>query len=196
MGIMYLSAPLVFGVLVTFPHTRRPAFFIGLITMCLALGLSSLSQTVTHLIATQGVIYAIGGALAYSPAILFMDEWFVKRKGFAFGVMWVCTSRAHPCSCLFSAGKENRELMVLQAGTGLGGVAIPLLLQYLLSEYGFRTTLRVWAIVLFVATLPLTLYLKPRLPVAQSSNLRPYDLSFLKNKTFLVLQAGNVLEGE
>jgi MFS family permease len=63
---------------------------IGLITMCLSLGLSSLSQTVPHLIASQGVIYAIGGALCYSPVIAFMDEWFVKRKGLAFGIMWVC----------------------------------------------------------------------------------------------------------
>lgn len=92
MGIMYLSAPLVFGLMIRFPWTKRPAIGVGLITMCLALGLSSLSTTVTHLIATQGVIYAIGGALAYSPAIQFMDEWFVKRKGLAFGVMWVSAS--------------------------------------------------------------------------------------------------------
>lgn len=86
-------------------------------------------------------------------------------------------------------------LTTQQAGTGLGGVLIPILLQWLLNNYGFRTTLRVWAIVLFVATAPLTLFLKPRLPIAQSSSSRPYDLSFLKNKTFLCLQAGNVLEG-
>jgi hypothetical protein len=62
---------------------------IGLIMMCLSLGLSSLSTTVPHLIASQGVFYAIGGALCYSPTIMFMDEWFVKRKGLAFGLMWV-----------------------------------------------------------------------------------------------------------
>ena len=61
----------------------------GLIIMCLSLGLSSLSTTVPHLIASQGIFYAIGGALCYSPAITFMDEWFVKRKGLAFGMMWV-----------------------------------------------------------------------------------------------------------
>jgi hypothetical protein len=49
-----------------------------------------MSQTVPHLIVSQGVFYAIGGAMCYSPAISFMDEWFVKRKGLAFGMMWVC----------------------------------------------------------------------------------------------------------
>lgn len=62
---------------------------IGLLIMCLSLGLSSLSQTVPHLIVSQGLFYAIGAALCYSPTITFMDEWFVKRKGLAFGIMWV-----------------------------------------------------------------------------------------------------------
>jgi MFS family permease len=83
----------------------------------------------------------------------------------------------------------------MQAGTGLGGVIIPLLLQFLLDKYGFRTTLRVWACVLFVATAPLTLFLKPRLPVAQSTNRRNFNLAFLGNKAFLLLQLGNILEG-
>lgn len=82
-----------------------------------------------------------------------------------------------------------------QAGTGLGGVVVPLLLQWLLNTYGFRTALRVWTIVLFVATAPLTIYLKPRLPVTQATFHRTFDLSFLLNKSFLVLQAGNILEG-
>jgi predicted MFS family arabinose efflux permease len=87
------------------------------------------------------------------------------------------------------------KLTISQAGTGLGGVIIPLLLQYLLNAHGFRTTLRVWAIVLFVATAPLTMFLKPRLPAAQSTYHRAFNLSFLGNKTFLLLQLGNILEG-
>ncbi|KZM23686.1 transmembrane transport [Ascochyta rabiei] len=169
MGLMYLSAPLVFGLLAWYPRARRSCIMVGLIIMCLSLGLSSLSTTVPHLIASQGVFYAIGGAMCYSPAITFMDEWFVKKKGLAFGCMW--------------------------AGTGLGGVIIPLLLQFLLNRYGFRTTLRIWALVLFAATAPLTLFLKPRLPVAQTTSHRSFNLSFLKNKTFLILQLGNILEG-
>ncbi|ORY17954.1 major facilitator superfamily domain-containing protein [Clohesyomyces aquaticus] len=169
MGLMYLSGPLVFGTLLRYPRSRRPAIGVGLVTMCLGLGLSSLSQTVTHLIVTQGVFYAIGGGLVYSPTILFMDEWFVKKKGFAFGIMW--------------------------AGTGLGGVIIPLLLQYLLNSHGFRTTLRVWSVILFLLTAPLTYFLKPRIPISPTHAPRPFNLSFLLTPTFLLLQAGNILEG-
>lgn len=106
MGIMYLSAPLVFGILNRYPWIRRPCVFFGLIVMCLALGISSLSQNVTHLIVTQGVIYAIGGAIAYSPTIQFMDEWFVSRKGLAFGVMWV-RILSRPLPSLHSAQRPS-----------------------------------------------------------------------------------------
>lgn len=90
MGLMYLSSPFVFALLAWYPHARRPCIAIGLVIMCLALGLSSLSGTVTHLIISQGIFYGIGGAMCYSPVITFMDEWFVKRKGLAYGIMWVC----------------------------------------------------------------------------------------------------------
>ncbi|KAF2006141.1 putative MFS monocarboxylate transporter [Amniculicola lignicola CBS 123094] len=171
MGIMYLSAPLVFGVIQRWQWTKRPAIALGLVIMCLALGLSSLAQNTTHLIVTQGVFYAIGGGLTYSPVIVYVDEWFVKRKGLAYGIMW--------------------------AGTGLGGVLIPILLQSLLDKYGFRTALRVWTIVLFLCTIPLIYALKPRIPLSHSSSshAKPFNLSFLTNRTFLLLQAGNIFEG-
>lgn len=57
--------------------------------MCLSLGLSSFASNVTHLILSQGIGFGFGGCLAYTPSILFMSEWFVKRKGFAFGIVWV-----------------------------------------------------------------------------------------------------------
>lgn len=89
MGIMYLACPLTFAIMQCWPITQRPALAAGLITMCLALSMSSFSTTVGHLILTQGVLYAIGGSLVYCPTVIYVDQWFVKRKGFAFGIMWV-----------------------------------------------------------------------------------------------------------
>ena len=42
-----------------------------------------------HLILSQGIGFGIGGCFAYTPTILFMSEWFEKRKGLAFGIVWV-----------------------------------------------------------------------------------------------------------
>ncbi|RYF45526.1 MAG: MFS transporter [Cytophagaceae bacterium] len=39
------------------------------------------------------------------------------------------------------------------------------------------------------------MFLKPRLPISSATNRRAFNFSFLKNKTYIMLQLGNVLEG-
>lgn len=84
---MYLSAPFTFAFLQRYPNRRRHCSVAGLVIIALALVISSFSTRVWHLILSQGVFYAIGGSMLYTPAIVFLDEWFILRKGFAFGVM-------------------------------------------------------------------------------------------------------------
>jgi MFS family permease len=107
-GIMYLSAPFVFGAMQKWPWIRRPGVIFGLLLMCTALAASSFAKTVPQLIVTQGILYAIGGGIAYAPTILFMNEWFVRRRGLAFGVMWVRQSIS-PLLLLQSANALNRQ---------------------------------------------------------------------------------------
>ncbi|RFU74579.1 hypothetical protein TARUN_7667 [Trichoderma arundinaceum] len=169
MGTMYLSAPFVFPLMRIYPKQNRYGPTVGLLIMCTALALSSFSQAVWHLIVTQGVLFAVGGSICYGPCILYMDEWFVKRKGLAFGVMW--------------------------SGTGLGGFAIPMLLEFLLGRYGLRTTLRIWAVALFVLTIPVVYFIKPRLPVtAASAQFKLSKLGFLFDRSFLLYQVANTVE--
>jgi MFS family permease len=169
MGIMYLGAPVNFAFLQRWPRTRRPTILVGLIIIIAALIASSFANRVWQLIMTQGFMYAVGGSMVYCPTILFLDEWFIQRKGFAFGVMW--------------------------AGTGAAGAIVPLAMSWGLSRYSFRTMLRTWAICLAVLTTPLLYYLKPRLPISHTSAPRRFDLSFMFSPSFLILQAGNILEG-
>jgi MFS family permease len=165
---MYLTPPLVIGTLRQFPRLGAWSTITGLLIMCLALGLSSLSNNVPSLIATQGVFYAIGGSIAYCPCILYLDEWFVHRKGLAYGIMW--------------------------SGTGLAGVILPLLLQHLLETTGFRTTLRIWSGVLFAMTAPLAYFVRPRLPLASATHARPWNLKFLLTRLFVLHQLANITE--
>ncbi|UNI22158.1 hypothetical protein JDV02_008074 [Purpureocillium takamizusanense] len=168
MGIMYLDLPLVMGVQRLYPRFSRWSPVIGLLIMCLSLAASSFSQNTTHLIVTQGVLYALGGSISYCPCLLYMDEWFVKRKGLAYGTMW--------------------------SGTGLAGFVLPLVLEYLLGRWGFRTTLRVWAVALFVLTLPLAYFIKPRLPPTATRHIRPFRMGFALRRTFVLHQAANVVQ--
>ncbi|KAM0507764.1 hypothetical protein ACHAPB_002458 [Verticillium nonalfalfae] len=174
MGIMYFTAPLVISILRVVPRFSRWSPVIGLLLTCFALAMSSFSTTVPHLIATQGVFYAIGGALAYIPCIVYMDEWFVRRKGLAYGIMW--------------------------SGTGIAGVIFPLLMETLLSRFGHRTTLRLWAGLLFLLAAPLAFFIRPRIPPtsARSSSAafrRPHaNVRFLLSRPFLLHQAANIVE--
>lgn len=81
--------PVAFILLQAVPRLKLWAAPLGFLIMCLALALSSFATSTAHLVASQGVVYGIGASLAYAPTIVFMDEWFVQRKGLAFGIMWV-----------------------------------------------------------------------------------------------------------
>lgn len=82
------TAPFIFALLHRFPNHRRYFTVAGQIITVIALIGASFASKVWHLILTQGVLYAVGGSLLYFPTVAFLDEWFIKRKGFAFGVMW------------------------------------------------------------------------------------------------------------
>jgi hypothetical protein len=64
---------------------------IGFMIATIVLVAASFASNVVHLIPTQGALYAISGAMLYSPSIFYLDEWFIARKGLAFGIMWAGT---------------------------------------------------------------------------------------------------------
>jgi MFS family permease len=164
---MYMNIIPCFALLKYYPKLRRWATPVGLVVTCLSLGLGSLSTKVSHLILTQGVLYAIGGGLAWTPILFMIEEWWVRRRGFAYGVT--------------------------MAGLGLSGAILPLILEWLLNSYGFETTLRVCALSFVALNLPVLFFFKPRIPFSQTSQTRSFDLGFLKSKNFLILQSGNII---
>lgn len=85
---MYLALPIWCILLLAFPALSRPSQAVGLVVLCVALVGSSFAKNTTDLVIAQGVFYALGGVTAYSPTILYLDEWFIQRKGLAFGVVW------------------------------------------------------------------------------------------------------------
>lgn len=169
MGIMYMDITFWFMVLKCYPRLRPWATPVGLVILCLALGLGSLSTSVSHLILTQGIIYAIGGGLAWTPILFYIEEWWVRRRGFAYGVT--------------------------MAGLGLSGAILPVILEWLLQNYGFRTTLRVCALSFVALNFPILFFFKPRLPQSQANLPFKFDLSFWTCSNFLILQSCNILQG-
>ncbi|OGE54207.1 hypothetical protein PENARI_c006G01711 [Penicillium arizonense] len=167
-GISYLSCPVVIIAMILVPKMGRWFSIIGLTIMCFSLALGSFSKNVTHLILSQGVGFGVGGCIAYSPSILYMSEWFVRRRGLAFGIVW--------------------------AGSGVSGLAFPIGLEKLLSNFGFQTTLRVISVLIFVLAAPLLYFHKPRLPVSKTIGYHRLNFRFLLNKVFVIYQIGNIME--
>ena len=166
---MMLSAPIVYTVLRAFPKWRKPFSIIGFVILLGALIGASFANTVPQLLATQGAMYAVGGSIHYFPVFHYLDEWFVARKGLAYGVVW--------------------------AGAGTSGVIIPLLMQWILRAYGFRTALRSWAAICTIFTLPALYFMKGRLPDQHASTgRRRNEFGFLKSSAFWVLGLGNLLQ--
>ncbi|OHE99908.1 hypothetical protein CORC01_04809 [Colletotrichum orchidophilum] len=167
-GLMYLISPFTFTILSRWPRLRRWFGPLGLVLTAAGFLLSSFARTVGQLIATQGVICALGCGLLFTPTTLYLDEWFVKRKGLAYGVMW--------------------------AGKSAAGVGLPFAMETCLQRFGPVITLRAWSIATILISAPLLYFLKPRIPLAQSAAVRRINLNFIHLPSFWMLQIGNVLQ--
>jgi hypothetical protein len=86
----------------------------------------SFATTIGGLIATQGFIYGIGFVILTYPIISMVNEWWVARKGMAFGL--------------------------ISAASGGAGVVMPIILEAMLNKYGYTTTLRASAVAMVILT--------------------------------------------
>ncbi|KAJ5273214.1 hypothetical protein N7478_008339 [Penicillium angulare] len=167
-GILYLLSPVTFTLLTRYPRLQVWCAPAGLVITVIGSLLSSFSTQIWHLIATQGVICALGNGLLFSPSSLYLDQWFLRRKGLAIGIMWAAKS--------------------------ITGVALPFIASACLNRFGSSTTLKAWTLLTLFTVLLSLPYMKPRIPVSPSASARRLDLSFLKMTTFWMLQAGNIIQ--
>ncbi|KAJ4266254.1 hypothetical protein NW762_004237 [Fusarium torreyae] len=167
-GMLYLGAPFVVIICRLYPRQARWFTYAGLFVTALAMAMSSFCTSVEQLIATQGILFGIGGCFAYCPCTLYIDEWFIQRKGFAYGIVW--------------------------SAAGAGGAVLPLILEVLLKNYGFQTTARICSGILFGTAAPLAYFIKPRLPYSANTRRRPFNMRFVTSKVFMLHQLANVVE--
>jgi predicted MFS family arabinose efflux permease len=113
-------------------------------------------------------MYGVGFIVFYYPILSMVDEFWIRRRGMAYGLL---------CSA-----------------SGASGAVMPLIIQVLLRRYGHQTTLRAVAVALVLLTGPLIPLLKGRLGNLQHTNLRT-DWSFLKKGLFWTYTTSNVFMG-
>jgi MFS family permease len=59
----------------------------GWLICVVALLASSFATKLWHLMFTQGFLYGVGIVLLYYPVLSLLNEWFIKRRGLAYGIM-------------------------------------------------------------------------------------------------------------
>ncbi|KAJ3745449.1 major facilitator superfamily domain-containing protein [Lentinula detonsa] len=173
-GIIYCSGPFITPVITRYPYHKRTSLYIGTILCWASLFTASYTSQVVQLVVFQGVLYAIGGSLLYIPCISYLSEWFNHRRGLANGVVF--------------------------AGTGVGGILLPLILPPLLSSYGPPKTLRILSIAIVLLVVPLLPFIKGRLPESRNRAMGPSprgrgDVEWKKSVSFWVLVVANTFQG-
>lgn len=163
-----LDAVLVCGFHEQVRQVAQDLRLIGAIISVTSLVLSAFATSGWQLIITQGILQALGSTLLYSSTTKFLDEWFLARKGLAYGV-----------------------ILSAKSVLGIGG---PLLFGALLSKVGCKNTLLSWAAIIASTAGPSIFLLKPRWTTTlQARRSRQLFWAFLKHSTFLVFQIASVV---
>ncbi|KAK6384882.1 hypothetical protein LTS17_002445 [Exophiala oligosperma] len=148
-GIIYLCMPFLFaGLSRRWAHLRRAVSYLGVALTTLSFILSSFSTRSWHLVATQGVLAALGSALLYSPTTLSLGESFtIDNRALAYGVIF--------------------------SSKNVVGSTCPFLLRGLLDSYGFRNTMRIWTAII-TCTSVVAMFLLPPDTVASGIHSRQH----------------------
>ncbi|KAL3449066.1 MFS general substrate transporter [Aspergillus insuetus] len=168
-ALYYLGAPISAILTKKFPKRQRLQIRIGWPLCVLGLLAASFTSSVNGLIGTQGLLYGIGFVTLSYPIISMVNEWFVARKGMAFGL--------------------------ISASSGVTGAGMPFIIEALLQKYGHKTTLRACAVGLALLTAPLIPLFKGRLPPSESATLARSDWAFVKRPLFWIYGLAILIQG-
>lgn len=139
----------------------------GTVVYVFGLMMTSLCTEYYQFFLAQGVVSAIGSSACFNAALPAIVTWFYKRRAAAFGIT--------------------------AAGSSLGGVVLPIMMNHLIPTIGFGWTLRIVAF-LFLALLSVaSMTVKSRLP----SRPKPLVLSeytdAFKDPVYILVLVANFL---
>lgn len=137
-GCQHFIPLLLRGFTATYAHLHRKMVMVSLALSSLSILVASFSKSIAMLIAFQGVCFGITSGVLLTPVVLYLGQWFDKRRGFATSAIFM--------------------------GSGVGGVVFPLVLNALLTSIGFAWTMRVWALAQLLLNGTALYLVKPRIP--------------------------------
>ncbi|KAG9099067.1 hypothetical protein FS749_002203 [Ceratobasidium sp. UAMH 11750] len=169
-GLIYCSGPILYPIVARYPAQRRTSMWAGNLICFGSLFGASYVNKPWQIVLLQGAGYGVGGSLLYAPTVSYMSEWFFVRRGLANGVM--------------------------NAGTAVGGLVLPLILPSIIQPHGTSVTLRYLSVAVFTSLSAILPFIQPRLPedrirsLAVGSNIR-----WSTNKSFWLILFVTTLQG-
>ena len=140
-------------------------FIPGTLILALSLMIVSLSHKYYQFILAQGILFGVGNAMLFYPTISAISHWFNKRRALALGIV--------------------------VAGSSLGGMAWPLIIDRLLHAVGFGWALRIVGFLSLVLLAPACFMVVPRLPPRKGSAIPKEEMNAVfKDVTFWLLVVG------
>lgn len=161
MGMTFFISP-VSGILTDYIGIRKTTFMGGLIASCGMLLSSFCTNNVTLFSLTFGVMYGLGGALAYTPSLAVLGHYFKRYLGVVNGIV--------------------------TAGSSVFTITMPYVMEALLKRYGLVGTLR--ALAVFASLIMLVAILFK--PVKKSMSIRKvsvkdvFNISVLTNTKYII----------
>lgn len=132
----------------------------------------------------------MSGACLYAPVLLWLNGWFLTKRGLASGIVFSGQSRSELSRyCELTSAVDGDT-----TGTGMGGFAFPFLIgkvlddhgeqvsrnpewkrpdSFILSPAGFATMCRMWAGVTAFVFLLAIRFTSPRIPLRKPIGPRP-----------------------
>ncbi|XP_050296083.1 monocarboxylate transporter 10 isoform X2 [Anthonomus grandis grandis] len=161
MGMTFFISP-VSGVLTDYIGIRKTTFFGGLIAASGMLLSSFCTDNVFLFCVTFGIMYGLGGALAYTPSLAVLGHYFHKYLGIVNGIV--------------------------TAGSSVFTITMPYVLDGLLTNLGLKWTLR--ALALFVSLIMLVAILfrpvKTSISIKKVSVKDLFNISVLTNVRYII----------
>ncbi|KAG0215654.1 hypothetical protein BGX28_008900 [Mortierella sp. GBA30] len=146
----------------------RISTVLGAVIMGAGLIGASFAKSLNTLYICQGVVLGIGSSLVYLPAISCPAHWFDRYRSIAIGIV-VC-------------------------GSGLGGLILGPLTEYLITNVGIYWTLRIQGLLCLIGIGGSGMMLKTRVKKVPGQNKAvPMDFTICKEIPFLTLAIANFL---
>ncbi|KZT57503.1 MFS general substrate transporter [Calocera cornea HHB12733] len=170
LAVSYLVGFGSIALLRRFDRDVKKILWTSLVVAIGSLILSSFATQVWQLILLQGAAFGTAAGILYAPALLWVPEWFVARRGLASGLIF--------------------------CGSGFGGALFPVVVGALLEKSGFRWTLRIWAVLFGIFTGLATWFVRPRVPVSRvrHARLAPIDWTFFKHPSFIIVALTTLIQ--